>query len=227
MSSARVAALVCEGQTDVPILRALIQQTWPALEEVRCLQPELDEMERAKGPAGWTQVKAWCEANAARLDEVLAPDLGDPIDLLVIAIDVDIAVEAGIADPPQHGVGVYETKRLRDTITAWLEIENRRNVPPAIVLSTPVMAVETWVIAALFRQQRSPESIGEPAAWLLERKKLRASPKDGTPWKELHLYRKFAARVATRVDHLRRTCNEAKRTLLAIERRRDELERNA
>ena len=115
MSDARIAALVCEGQTDVPILRAAVQEAWPELEEIRCLQPELDETDRAKGPAGWSQVRAWCTAHAERLDEVLDPDLGDPIDLLVIAIDVDIAIEAKIADPPQE-VGLYETSRLRDTI---------------------------------------------------------------------------------------------------------------
>ena len=35
MSSPRIAALVCEGQTDVPILRAAIQAVWPEVEEVR------------------------------------------------------------------------------------------------------------------------------------------------------------------------------------------------
>src|SRR5947209_692648 len=108
MSKVRVAALVCEGQTDVPILRAALQAVWPELEEVLCLQPELDETERAKGAAGWCQVRAWCEAHAGHLEEVLDPDLGERIDLLVVAVDVDIAIEAGITDPP-HGVGLYET----------------------------------------------------------------------------------------------------------------------
>jgi hypothetical protein len=73
----------------VPILRAVLQEVWPQLDDIRCLQPELDESDRAKGPAGWSQVKAWCEANASNLDDILDPVLGDPIDLLVIAIDMD------------------------------------------------------------------------------------------------------------------------------------------
>lgn len=58
MSEPRVAAIVCEGQTDVPILRAALQEVWPGLDDIRCLQPELDESDRAKGPAGWSLVKA-------------------------------------------------------------------------------------------------------------------------------------------------------------------------
>lgn len=43
MSEPRVAGLVCEGHTDVPVLRAVIEELWPEIEDVRCLQPELDE----------------------------------------------------------------------------------------------------------------------------------------------------------------------------------------
>ncbi len=222
MSEARIAALVCEGQTDVPILRAALQEAWPALEEVRCLQPELDETDRAKGPAGWSQVRAWCEAHAGGLEEVLNPDVGDPIDLLVIAIDVDVAIAAGIADPPQE-VGLYETKRLRDTMGVWLGTTKRR-LPSGVLLSTPVMAIEAWIIAALFRNEGATETIKDPARWLVEKRKLRKSKIDGKPWKELHLYRDFAAAVAKNLTRVRRVCAEANRTLRAVEGRRLELE---
>lgn len=66
----------------------MLEAVWPELESIRCLQPALDESDRAKGPAGWSQVKAWCEALADDLHDVLDPDLGDRIDLLVVAIDV-------------------------------------------------------------------------------------------------------------------------------------------
>ena len=224
MSEARIAALVCEGQTDVPILRAVLQEVWPDLEEVRCLQPELDEIDRAKGPAGWSQVKTWCEMHAGSLEEVLDPDLGDRIDLLVIAIDVDIAIEAGIADPP-HSVGVYETTRLRNTMTAWLKTKERTNLPGAVVFSTPVMAVEAWIIAALFPREKTAEEIPNPARWLADRGKLRESPTDGKPWKELYRYRDdFAPRVGGKLKNVRKVCTEAERTLRAVEQRRLQLE---
>lgn len=224
MSRPRIAAIVCEGQTDLPILRAALEAVWPELEDVRCLQPELDEMDRAKGPAGWTQVKAWCDTHAGALEDVLTPDVGDPIDLLVIAIDVDIAIEAGMTDPPRRGVGRYETTRLQDTIRGWLRKSGRSNLPPAIVVSTPVMAIEAWVLAALFPREKAPESVRDPARRLVEKKKLRNSPADGKPWKELHLYRDFAPRVAANLKRVRSRCHEADRALRVVEQRRDQLE---
>jgi hypothetical protein len=169
MSEPRIAAIVCEGQTDVPILRAALQEVWPGLDDIRCLQPELDESDRAKGPAGWSLVKAWCEANAGNLDDVLEPAVGDPIDLLVIAIDVDIAIQAGIENPPRE-IGLYETKRLRDTLNGWLKTKTRRNLPTAVLLSTPVMAIEAWIIAAMFPRENTPEQIADPLHGSLPRR---------------------------------------------------------
>ncbi len=223
MSEPRTAALVCEGQTDVPIFRALIQELWPSVEQVLPLQPELDETGRAKGRAGWSEVRAWCEQHADDLGDVLNPAIADPIDLLLIAIDVDIAIEAGIADPPRQ-VGTYESSRLRETMRSWLRTKGRRRVPEVVVVSTPVMAIEAWVIAALFPKRTSPEAIGNPAGELVRRKRLKASPTNGKPWKELYLYRQFASNVATSLKRVRRKCPEAERTCNEVERLRDRTE---
>ena len=223
MSDARTAAIVCEGHTDVPILRTVIQKVWPEIENVLCLQPELDEIDRAKGPTGWSQVRAWCKAQADNLDEVLDPDLGDRIDLLVIAIDVDIAVAAGIVNPPRI-VGPYEADRLRETMAGWLQPKGTKRLPGAVVLSTPVMAVEAWILAALFPREKTPESIRDPAAWLVRKGKLRPSPSDGKPWKELRLYQdEFQRKLGERFSKVRRVCAEADRTAREIERRRKDL----
>lgn len=222
MSDGHVAALVCEGQTDVPVLRRMIQTLWPSIREVLTLQPQLDEMDRAKGPAGWTQVQTWCEQNASMLDDVLDPEIGDPIDLLVVAVDIDIAIAAGIADPPQE-IGVYESPRLRDVVDGWLRSGNRKKLPAAVIISTPVMAIEAWVIAALFPKERAPEQITDPAQWLVGAGKLRLSPRDGKPWKELYRYRQFAEQVAGKLSQVRRSCSEAERTSHAIEERQKQV----
>lgn len=224
MFKPRFAALVCEGHTDVPILRAVLQKTWPELESIRCLQPELDETDRAKGPSGWSQVRAWCQAHADDLEDVLDPDLGNPIDLLLVAIDLDIAIEAGIANPPRS-LGTYETKRLRDTMAGWLTASNRPRLPSAVLFSTPVMAIEAWIVAAMLPTERSPKNHKAPAELLVKRTKLRRSPNDGKPWKELHRYRDhFAPAVARKLDRVRKVCAEANRTVQEVERRRRELE---
>lgn len=223
MSEPRRAAVVCEGQTDVPIFREIIQELWPSVTEVLSLQPELDATGRATGPAGWTQVQAWCEQHAHDLEDVLQPDVGFSPDLLLIAIDVDIGVEAGIADPPES-IGPYESLRLRDTMRSWLQTKERRRVPDVVVFSTPVMAIEAWVIAALFPKRKAPEAIADPAQELVDKNKLRASPKDGKPWKELHLYKQFSKNVAGTLARVRRKCPEAARTCGEIERIRDAVE---
>jgi hypothetical protein len=220
MSEPRVAALVCEGQTDVPVFRAMIQELWPSVEQVLSLQPELDEMGRAHGRTGWSEVRSWCEQHAADLNEVLEPLVGEAVDLLLIAIDVDIAIAAGIADPPRRA-GAYESKRLRDVMEGWLGPVVKKRVPEQVVFSTPVMAIEAWVIAALFRQERAPEGLPNPAEFLVSKKKLRRSPKDDKPWKELHRYRDFAGRIARGLSRVRKVCPEAERTCHAIEQRRD------
>jgi hypothetical protein len=221
MSRQKVAALVCEGQTDVPVLTQTLSELWPDI-DIRVLQPELDEMGRVArgGRAGWSEVKSWCEQNREDLDDILNPLVGDPIDLLLLAIDMDIALEAKIADPPQQ-VGSYECPRLRATVLSWLRSQRRPKVPAQVMISTPVLAIEAWVIAALFPKQQSPEREADPAGLLVKKRKLRQSPKDGSPWKELHRYREFATLIARRLDRVRKACPEAERTCHEIEVRRD------
>jgi len=218
MSSFRVAALVCEGQTDVPILREVLHTLWPDLEDVRVLQPELDDTGRVRhgGRAGWSEVKIWCEQNRNGLDEILHPLVGDPIDVLLLVIDMDIALKAGIADPPQT-LGTYESQRLRQVMESWLLCPTRRRIPAEVVFSTPVMAIESWIIAALFPKQKKPEAISDPAGFLVERSRLRKSPKDGSPWKELHRYVGFGHTVGQKLALVRKACSEADRTCNQIE----------
>ena len=216
MSEPTVAALVCEGQTDVPILREMIRELWPSIELVLALQPEMDETERARGRAGWSEVKSWCKQRASQLDEVLNPFVGDRIDILLVALDLDIAIEAGIADPPQSP-GPYESKRLRASMRRWLLSPGKKHLPASVVLSTPTMAIEAWVVAVLFPKQSHPESLSNPAEFLVQKHKLRPSPRDQKPWKEMHIYRTFASQVARNLKRVRTNCPEAERTCRAIE----------
>ena len=94
-----------------------------------------------------------------------------------------------------------------------------------MVFSTPVRAIEAWIIAALYPQENKPKNIADPAKWLVTKKKLRPSKIDGKPWKDLHLSRDFAPLVARRIARVRSKCAEAERTLHAIEQRRSALER--
>jgi hypothetical protein len=222
MSDGHIVALVCEGQTDAVVLKELVSRLWPEIEDVRVLQPELDDTGRTLPggrSGGWSEVRAWCKQNADDLDDLFDPRVGDPVSLLIVVIDMDVALAAGIADPPRR-IGVYESPRLQATVQGWLTKPGRKRLPAQILVSTPVMAIEAWIIAALFRNQRAPERIQNPARFLVEKKKLRRSPNDGASWKELHRYRQFAASVARQVVVVRRTCAEAERTCRGIEEHR-------
>ena len=226
MSRPRVAGIVCEGQTDVPVLEAMLAKLWPGIEDVRVLQPQLDSLGKlGQGArAGWSEVRAWCTQNAESLDELLDPDVGDPLDLLLIVVDLDIAIEAGIVNAPKE-IGSYETRRLCDTIKSWLRVSGHAKLPAEVVIVIPAMSIEAWIVAALFPKERSPEAIADPASMLVERKKLLASPRNGKPWKQLARYRQdFGGRVGSRLKAIRSVCPEAERACRKIEQRRDRVE---
>jgi hypothetical protein len=86
------------------------------------------------------------------------------------------------------------------------------------------MAIEAWILAALFPREKAPERIRDPAGWLVKKGKLRSSPSDGKPWKELHLYLDaFQRMVGVRLAKVRKACAEADRTAREIERRRKDV----
>lgn len=216
MSERRIAALVCEGPTDALVLEAMIAQLWPEVTEVRTLQPETDALGKARSgtAAGWTAVRTWCKQNGGRLAAIVDPDVGNRIDLLLIALDLDIAVEAGVAQRRRLATP-YDATPLCRTIKSWLTTP----IPSSVVIALPAMSVEAWVIAALYPKERSPEAIDAPAKYLVGKRKLRSSPADGKPWKSPRAYREFAKFVARRLPSIRKRCPEAERTCRKIEQR--------
>jgi hypothetical protein len=110
-------------------------------------------------------------------------------------------------------------------MTGWLTTSKRRKLPTGIILTTPTMAIEAWVLSALFPKLKAPEHLANPALTLVEKKKLRVSQFDGKPWKERHRYRDtFAPAVAAKLAHVRKVCPEADRTVRAIKKRRSQVE---
>jgi len=221
-SGTRCVGLVCEGPTDVRILRAVLRELWPDARVV-ALQPEVDEAGIPVGPKrGWTAVREWCEQNAATMDDVVDPGIGDPLDLLVVALDVDIAVAAGIEDPPAT-TKAYDASRLCKTVKGWLRPDGQKKLAPQIVIGVAAMAVEAWVIAALPSKPANPEAVEDPAEWLAAHKKLPRHT-DGAPWKQIPMYDGFAGQIGAKLDKVRKRCGEADRLCGKIERRRATVE---
>jgi hypothetical protein len=202
----------------------MVRRTWPSVELILRLQPETDDVgkPRAGARTGWTAVRAWCEANASRLTDIIRPGIGEDLDLLIIALDADIAVAAGITDPPVRGTA-YDTKRLCDTVKRWLLPRGRRALPPEVVIAIPAMSTEAWILAALFKDETRPEACRHPMERLAARKRLRRNVQ-GRPAKDLATYEKLADVVGVQLGRVRRRCKEAERLCAKIEARREFVE---
>lgn len=213
----KTAGLVCEGASDVPIFSQMIVRLWPSVGTILTLMPEVDEIGRTKlgGRAGWSEVKQWCESNAGSLEDVIDPGIGPRIDLLVVAVDLDIAIQAGIEDPPSN-LSAYDANRLCRKVKGWLQSTPKAKLPREVVIAIPCMAIETWVIAALFPKLKTPEAIPDPASYLVQRGKL-AAGRNGKAIKPPAQYRVFASSVVSRLKQVRARCDEAERFCRKIE----------
>jgi hypothetical protein len=200
-----VVGFVCEGSTDIVVARAVVESVLGEVERLH-LQPQIDELDRqVPGQrSGWSEVKAWCE-RVTDLDDVMKPLVGDSLDLLVIAIDLDIAVHAGLVKAPAN-LSAYDAKALCDIVKSWLPSP----LPQHVIIAIPVAAMEAWVVAALFPKRKgSPQNEQNPAAILVQKKKIEMGTNG--PWKRASEYRIFAKHVITQLRHVRGACSEADR----------------
>lgn len=206
----RVVGLVCEGSTDVVVLRAVIESVLGEV-DVRVLVPLVDELDRQLPgtSSGWSQVRAWCE-RSSELEELFTPEIGDPLELLVIAIDLDIAIRAGLEKSPENLSG-YDAKGLCDLVKGWLP----ERLPPRVIIAIPVMSIEAWVLGALFPRLPHPEHQQDPAGVLVEKGKIEMG-RSG-PWKRVAEYRSFAVAVRRNLKAVRRACAEADRFAKKLE----------
>lgn len=206
-----VVGFVCEGSTDIVVLRRVVESVLGDIDP-RPLQPETDALDRqAVGTlAGWSEVRAWCQ-RASSLDEYFDPDVGDPLDLLVVAVDLDIAIRAGITKHPVN-LDAYDASELCKIIKSWLPAP----LPGRVIIAIPVMAIEAWILAATFPRLRNFESINDPARLLVDKGKIEMG-RNG-PWKRVIEYRSFADTIASKLKQVRKSCGEASRFTIKLER---------
>lgn len=210
-------AVVCEGPSDYYILETLLFALCPEVEEIQCLQPPLDCVGKPLDrTGGWSAVKQWCELNGPVLAELISGEYGPPLDALVIVLDVDIAIAAGIEDPPKT-LDVYATRRLCGVVKVWLRAAGRRRIPHQVIIAIPAMAIEAWVIAVLFPRQKNPERLPSPTAFLVDKDRLTRN-EEGKIIKPRLTYEGFGQHLATNIHRLRKRCAEANRFAEKIEK---------
>lgn len=205
-----VVGFVCEGSTDIVVLRRVVEQVLGDI-DARALQPEIDALDRQLpgGQSGWSEVRAWCQ-RVQTLDEYFEPDVGDPLDLMVLAVDLDIAIRAGLTKLPEN-LSAYDATDLCRVIKSWLP----QPLPGRVLIAIPVMSTETWLLAALFPRMRNLEAEKTPAQVLVDKGKMTMG-RNG-PWKRASEYRVFAETVASKLKRVRDACGEADRFVKKLE----------
>ncbi|NOU31897.1 MAG: hypothetical protein HOO96_28670 [Polyangiaceae bacterium] len=186
------------------ILREIAQSV---LGEIDCrpLQPLVDELDRQVpgGKSGWTEVRAWCQ-RVEQFSDYFDPLVGDPFDALLICMDLDIAIRAGIQKAPEN-LASYDATALCSVVKTWLPAPIHKHV----IIAIPVMSTEAWIVAALFPKEKRPEHVLDPAQMLVKKGKIEQG-KAG-PWKRSKEYRVFSKVVVDRLSRVRDECHEANR----------------
>ncbi len=223
-------ALVAEGPTDRIVLDAALSSILGDRRYIlRLLQPE-DSLAFAPPSAssgrgkGWGGVCLWCRNTHQRGGGTLRQDLVfETYDLLIVHLDADVAgcrySDCGLPDdvgdlpcdepcpPPSTTVD-----RLRCVILRWV---GETELPPHTVLCIPSKSTETWVVAALFPDDKEMQRKGwechpNPAT------RLAAQPKSDRLKKTEMNYRGIQDRLAAEWPRVCSLLGEAERFSEAV-----------
>ena len=200
--------VVSEGISDFLVLQEVMRQVRPDAEFVH-LHP-IDTASLLGW--GWTGVRAWCQRFGPELDLLMAEFPGGPLQLLVIHLDCSMAyhVEAHRPCPPAAATA--------EALLAIVEEQWLQRMPrhPAVVIATPAMTTDTWVVAtldpcpvdlAMIECDHKIETYLLNDIWGSIR---RLRSKDGKVKKSRTAYQSFAALVGTNMDRVITRCPQAK-----------------
>lgn len=155
----RVAAAV-EGPTDAVVLQAILDRLLGDAEfELQILQPE-GSVSFGAPRGGWSGVYRWCRQSA---DEGGGSVSGSWVlsnhDLLIVHVDADVAgktyASARIRNVPRRDLPCDQpcpppsatTDALRTVVLGWL---GESHCPSQVVLCTPSMNMDAWVVASVW-----------------------------------------------------------------------------
>ncbi len=150
---------VVEGPTDRMVLETIVQRLCPGDHRYIPLQPKSSDTFDELG-AGWKGVRRWCASfHPERRLEAYLTQYGLPLDVLLIQVDADIAVEydlqeaseAPVPDVLQPCPPIAATiHQLRRVVARWLGCVAPDKLPPQVILVFPSQDMENWTFAALY-----------------------------------------------------------------------------
>ncbi len=219
MSNAVRIAIVAEGKTDFVVICAAIEAILQGVDfEPVLLQPDYPVGDQA-GPTGegWGGVYRWCEQARSQGNGHVS---GAPIlaEAVVIQLDADVAAKdyshAHLHDsagdlpceqacPPAQAT----TDRLRQVLLRWT---GDSHLAEGFVFCTPSKSMETWVLAALFPNDKVMLTAGwechpDPDG------RLAVQPKSLRISKSVAAYRGRSENIKDRWTAVRKMLSEAER----------------
>lgn len=225
---------VVEGSTDALVLIALINHLYPGTHRYFDLQPAVTYSERGNG---WKGVRAWCKETWQRkgssLAKIISADTGAPLDLLIVALDADIATEADLQDdslpdlvedvalpcPPITST----VEKLTRVVFRWLK-HTPVSLPPQVLFVFPAQDIENWAFAALYPEDplcqtanyecyhTGAERDQHPGYLLTLVRYGKRFKRDGNKIKKsVPAYQRLLPRIAENWPRVREICTQAER----------------
>ncbi|MEW6219823.1 MAG: hypothetical protein AB1634_09865 [Thermodesulfobacteriota bacterium] len=196
--------IVAEGKSDWLALESFLEALHPDIQFER-LRPDLTLLSRS--PHGWRGVKAWCQEHGPRLETLMQGVIGRPLHLLLVHLDCSMAHNEGARRPCPPAADTADA--LREVVLGWLA---RHPQPSCLLIVTPSMQTDTWVVAALtppYRGDAPLECDMEVERELVRRRLLRR--KDGEVKKPEAQFRPLVKQMAAQLDEVCGRCPQAKR----------------
>ena len=162
MSNPVRVAVAVEGPTDAIVLQAILKCILGSIEfEFQILQPEgAASISLPSAGVGWGGIYRWCRQSATKGGgSVGGSAVLSNHDLLIVHVDADVAgktyASAGIRDAPRQDLPCNRpcpppsdtTNALRTVVLGWLGESHR---PSQVVLCTPSMNMDAWVVASVW-----------------------------------------------------------------------------
>lgn len=175
-------AIVCEGSSDYPILKSIVEIVLGQPATFSAIQPDFDALARrdpVPGP-GWHGIRDFL----ARPDLDVAAGIHD---LIVVQVDADVGSSREIAGTLRVATDEEDDlEPLCELVKSWV----KRALPASAVITLPKQSTETWLVAAHTRRT-TVEDITNPAQVLLDNGLIEATTK-GKPDKAAHKYEELS-----------------------------------
>jgi hypothetical protein len=223
---------IVEGPTDRLFLETIIAKLCPGDHIYLPLQPADNSASFGRTGTGWKGVRRFCYDVWQSLDSNIAALIRDhQIDLLIIHIDADIALEHDLQENITYPVEnvrqpcppiLPTVQNLKEVVARWLNLHSADRFPSEVVLAIPSQDTENWLFAALFPDDvlcRQPDyecihqgNNRHHPAYLMTLKEYGKilKRKDGKIKKPMNRYRQVSGNVADNWSKVCEFCSQAR-----------------